>query len=45
MKRAVSFEPLPAATSFPYTPSEDAVLIPNARLGGLHHRYSWREAA
>ena len=26
-------------------PSADAVLISNARLGGLYHRYSWREAA
>ncbi len=26
-------------------PSADAVLLSNARLGGLHHRYSWREAA
>jgi putative transposase len=26
-------------------PSSDAVVISNARLGGLHHRYTWREAA
>ena len=26
-------------------PSPNAVVISNARLGGLHHRYSWREAA
>jgi transposase InsO family protein len=26
-------------------PSPDAVVISSARLGGLHHRYTWREAA
>src|SRR6187399_931170 len=26
-------------------PTSDAVVISNARLGGLHHRYGWREAA
>jgi putative transposase len=26
-------------------PCPEAVVIPSARLGGLHHRYSWREAA
>jgi transposase InsO family protein len=26
-------------------PSPDAVVISNARLGGLHHRYCWSEAA
>ena len=26
-------------------PSADAVVISHARLGGLHHRYGWREAA
>ena len=26
-------------------PSPNAVLTANARLGGLHHRYCWREAA
>jgi putative transposase len=26
-------------------PSLAATVIPSARLGGLHHRYSWREAA
>ena len=26
-------------------PSADAVVISNARLGRLHHRYGWREAA
>ncbi|MEK7408622.1 MAG: integrase core domain-containing protein [Acidobacteriota bacterium] len=26
-------------------PSPNSVLISNARLGGLHHRYSWLEAA
>ena len=26
-------------------PASDAVVISNARLGGLHHRYGWREAA
>jgi len=26
-------------------PTSDAVVISNARLGGLHHRYAWREAA
>ena len=26
-------------------PSAEAVVISNARLGGLHHRYAWREAA
>jgi hypothetical protein len=26
-------------------PSPDAVVISNARLGGLQHRHSWREAA
>jgi transposase InsO family protein len=26
-------------------PSPAATVISNARLGGLHHRYSWREAA
>ena len=28
-----------------HKPSPNSVLISNARLGGLHHRYSWREAA
>jgi transposase InsO family protein len=27
------------------TPSPAATVISNPRLGGLHHRYSWREAA
>ncbi|MCX6616702.1 MAG: hypothetical protein NTZ98_11490 [Acidobacteria bacterium] len=26
-------------------PSPEATVIPSARLGGLHHRYSRREAA
>ena len=26
-------------------PSPGAVVVSSARLGGLHHRYSWREAA
>ena len=26
-------------------PSADATVISPPRLGGLHHRYSWREAA
>jgi transposase InsO family protein len=26
-------------------PSPEATVISSARLGGLHHRYSWREAA
>jgi hypothetical protein len=26
-------------------PSPSATVISSARLGGLHHRYSWREAA
>jgi transposase InsO family protein len=26
-------------------PSQEAKVISHARLGGLHHRYSWREAA
>ena len=26
-------------------PSADATVISHARLGGLHHRYSWRHAA
>jgi hypothetical protein len=26
-------------------PSPNAVVISNARLGGLHHRYAWRQAA
>jgi putative transposase len=26
-------------------PSAGATVISSARLGGLHHRYSWREAA
>jgi len=26
-------------------PSSAATVISSARLGGLHHRYSWREAA
>ena len=26
-------------------PSPKAVVISSARLGGLHHRYSWQEAA
>jgi hypothetical protein len=26
-------------------PSPGAPVISSARLGGLHHRYSWREAA
>jgi len=25
-------------------PSSNSVVISNARLSGLHHRYSWREA-
>jgi putative transposase len=28
-----------------YKPSPTAVVISNPRVGGLHHRYSWREAA
>ncbi len=28
-----------------HKPSPNSVVIPNARVGGLHHRYSWREAA
>ena len=28
-----------------HKPSPSAVVISNARMGGLHHRYSWREAA
>jgi hypothetical protein len=28
-----------------HKPSVNSVVISNARLGGLHHRYSWREAA
>jgi hypothetical protein len=27
-----------------HKPSPDAVVNSNARLGGLHHRYSWCEA-
>jgi hypothetical protein len=26
-------------------PSPTATVVSSARLGGLHHRYSWREAA
>ena len=26
-------------------PGADATVISSARLGGLHHRYSWRKAA
>jgi putative transposase len=26
-------------------PGRDATVISSARLGGLHHRYSWRKAA
>jgi putative transposase len=26
-------------------PSADATVMPTARAGGLHHRYSWRDAA
>jgi len=26
-------------------PSPNVVVISNARMGGLHHRYPWREAA
>jgi putative transposase len=26
-------------------PSATAMVVSSARLGGLHHRYSWREAA
>jgi hypothetical protein len=26
-------------------PSLNAVVIPNARVGCLHHRYAWREVA
>src|ERR1700733_2021391 len=26
-------------------PSPTATIVSNAKLGGLHHRYSWREAA
>jgi hypothetical protein len=28
-----------------HKPSPNSVLISNARLGGLHHRYTWRQAA
>jgi len=28
-----------------HKPSAEAVVHSNARLGGLHHRYAWREAA
>ncbi len=28
-----------------HKPSPNAVVISNARVGGLHHRYSWRQAA
>ena len=28
-----------------HKPSPNAVVISNPRVGGLHHRYSWREAA
>jgi len=28
-----------------YKPSPNSALVSNARLGGLHHRYSWHEAA
>jgi hypothetical protein len=28
-----------------HKPSSNAIVISNPRLGGLHHRYSWREAA
>jgi putative transposase len=28
-----------------HKPSPNSALISSARLGGLHHRYSWREAA
>ena len=28
-----------------HKPSPNSVVISNARVGGLHHRYSWREAA
>ena len=28
-----------------HKPSPEATLISHSRLGGLHHRYSWREAA
>ena len=28
-----------------HKPSANAVVFPSARLGGLHHRYSWFEAA
>jgi putative transposase len=27
------------------TPNQTATVVSSARLGGLHHRYSWREAA
>jgi putative transposase len=26
-------------------PSPEATVVSSPRLGGLHHRYSWREAA
>ena len=35
----------PNRRSIQAKPSPQATVIAGARLGGLHHRYSWREAA
>jgi putative transposase len=35
----------PNRRSVEHQPSPNATVISGARLGGLHHRYSWREAA
>ena len=43
--RVVFIEPIPIALRVENKPSPAATVISTARLGGLHHRYSWREAA
>jgi putative transposase len=35
----------PHGRAVKHKPSAEAVVISNARLGGLHHRHAWREAA
>lgn len=35
----------PSRRSVEQRPAANPTVISNARLGGLHHRYSWREAA
>jgi putative transposase len=35
----------PTCRPVEHKPSEKAIVVSTPRLGGLHHRYSWREAA